>query len=157
MTFPEQGTATSEPVPTADERSMATLAHVLQLVGSFIAPLIIFFLRRNSRFVSFHALQAVFLQLVYMVVWMGFMVVWFAFIFGAVFAGDKSQPPPLFFILLPLIWVLAMAIWVGLLVTAIVYGIKAGKGEWAEYPVIGRWARRVLADEHPAAPPPAAY
>ena len=156
MTFPEQGTPTSEPVPTQDERTMATLAHVLQLVGWFIAPLIIFFIRPNSRFVRFHALQAVFLQLVYMVVWMGVMAVWFAFIFGTVFAGGKSQPPPLFFILLPLIWVLAMGIWILLLVTAIVYGLKAGKGEWAAYPVIGAWARRILEDEHPAAPPPAA-
>jgi uncharacterized Tic20 family protein len=127
-----------EPVPTADERTMATLAHVLQLVGWFIAPLIIFFTKRESRFVSFHALQAVFLQLVYMVLWMGFMVVWFAFIFGTAFGGGKSGPPqPLFFILLSLVWVVAMAIWVGLLVTAIIYGIKAGKGEWAAYPVIG--------------------
>ncbi|MGH9671376.1 MAG: DUF4870 domain-containing protein [Terriglobales bacterium] len=156
MTFPEQGTAASEPVPTADERTMATLAHVLQLVGWFIAPLIIFFLRRNSRFVSFHALQAVFLQLVYMLVWICFMVVWFAFIFGTVFSGGKSEPPPLFLILVPLMWLFAMGIWLLLLVTAIVYGMKAGKGEWAAYPVIGGWARRVLEDGHPAAPP-AAY
>jgi uncharacterized Tic20 family protein len=156
MTFPEQGTASSEPVPTADERSMATLAHVLQLVGSFIAPLIIFFLRRNSRFVSFHALQAIFLQVVYMLAWICFMVVWFAVIFGVVFSGNKSGPPPIFFIFVSLLWLVAMAGWVGLLVTAIIYGIKAGKGEWAAYPVIGGWARRVLADEHPAAPPPAA-
>jgi len=162
MTDLEQGTATSgpfhgaEPVPTQDERSMATLAHVLQLVGWFIAPLIIFFLRRNSRFVSFHALQAVFLQLVYMLVWMGFTVVWIAFLFGTAFGSGKSGPPPMFFIFLPLMWLVAMAAWVGLLVTAIVYGMKAGKGEWAAYPVIGGWARRVLADDPPAAPPPAA-
>ena len=155
MTFPEQGTATGAAAPTADERSMATLAHVLQLVGGFIAPLIIFFLRRNSRFVSFHALQAVFLQLVYMLGWMAFMVVWFAFIFGMGFGGGKSQPTPLLFLLFPLLWLFAMVIWVGLLVTAILYGIKAGKGEWAAYPVIGGWARRVLEDEHPAAPPSA--
>ena len=134
----------AEQVPTADERTMATLAHVLQLVGWFIAPLIIFFIRRESRFVSFHALQAIFLQLVYMVVWMGFMVVWFAFIFGTAFGGRHGPPPPIFFVFIFLAWMLAMVIWLGLLVTAIVYGIKAGKGEWAAYPVIGRWARRVL-------------
>ena len=135
---------------------MATLAHILQLVGWFIAPLIIFFIRRESRFVSFHALQAVFLQLVYMVVWFGFMAVWFAFIFGTVFTSPKSGPPPFFFIFLPLIWLFAMGIWVLLLVTAIVYGIKAGRGEWAEYPVIGGWARRVLEDQRPPAQSPAA-
>ena len=67
----EPGTATSNPIPTQDERTMATLAHVLQVVGWFIAPLIIFFIKRESRFVAFHALQAIFLQLVYMVLWMG--------------------------------------------------------------------------------------
>ncbi|MGH9669283.1 MAG: DUF4870 domain-containing protein [Terriglobales bacterium] len=150
MTDLEQGTAPSEPtpevepVPTQDERTMATLAHVLQLVGWFIAPLIIFFIKRESRFVSFHALQAIFLQLVYMVFWMCFMVLWFAFIFGTAFSGGKSGPPPLIFVFIPLLWLCAMAIWLLLLVTAIVYGIRAGRGEWAAYPVIGRWARRVL-------------
>ena len=144
-TAPAEAAPHAKQVPTADERTMATLAHVLQLVGWFIAPLIIFFIRRESRFVSFHALQAIFLQLAYMVVWMGFMVVWFAFIFGTAFGGGRhGPPPPIFFVVIPLVWVFAMAIWLGLLVTAIVYGIKAGKGEWAAYPVIGRWARRVL-------------
>jgi uncharacterized membrane protein len=37
-----------------------------------------------------------------------------------------------------------MGFWIGMLVIAIVYGIKAGRGEWAEYPVIGRIAKRIL-------------
>ena len=147
---------TTESMPTQDERTMATLAHLLQLVGWFIAPLIIFFVKRESRFVSFHALQAIFLQLAYMVVWGGFMVLWFALIFSTVATGGKSGPPQLVVVVFPLIWLFGMAIWVGLLITAIVYGLKAGRGEWAEYPVIGRWARRVLQDEHPTAAPPAA-
>jgi hypothetical protein len=36
----EAASATALPEPTPDERSMATLAHVLQMVGGFIAPLI---------------------------------------------------------------------------------------------------------------------
>ncbi len=51
--------AVNELVPTQDERTMGTLAHVLQLVGGWIAPLVIFLVKRNSRFVSFHALQRV--------------------------------------------------------------------------------------------------
>jgi len=31
-----------------------------------------------------------------------------------------------------------------MLVVAIVYGIKAGRGEWASYPVLGPLARRIL-------------
>jgi hypothetical protein len=37
---------------TQDDRTMAILSHVLQLVGWWIAPLIIFLLKRGSRFVS---------------------------------------------------------------------------------------------------------
>jgi uncharacterized membrane protein len=59
----------SESVVTQDERTMATLAHALQVVGWWIAPLIIFLIHRKSRFVSFHALQALLLQIVYMVRW----------------------------------------------------------------------------------------
>ncbi len=125
---------------------MATLAHVLQIVGGFIAPLIIFFLRRQSRFVSFHALQAIFLQLVYMLLWGGFMVVWFAFIFGTIATSGKPGPSPVFFIFFLLMWGVGMGMGALVLVTALVYGIKAGKGKWVAYPVIGGWARRVLAD-----------
>jgi hypothetical protein len=31
-----------------------------------------------------------------------------------------------------------------MVVIAIVYGVKAGRGEWAEYPFLGRLARRIL-------------
>jgi hypothetical protein len=30
------------------------------------------------------------------------------------------------------------ALWVGTLVIAILYAIKAGRGDWADYPVIGK-------------------
>lgn len=52
---------------TQDERTMAILAHALQVVGWWIAPLIIFLIQRKSRFVSFHAMQALLLQIAYMI------------------------------------------------------------------------------------------
>lgn len=132
---------------TQDERTMAILAHVLQIVGWWIAPLIIFLVKRESRFASFHALQALFLQILYMLVMSVFMVVWFAGIILLVShaPADKNVPPPTgLFIFMPLIWLGWMVLWVVMLVIAIVYGVKAGQGEWAEYPVLGRLARRVL-------------
>jgi uncharacterized membrane protein len=68
---------------TPDERTMGTLAHVLQLVGGFIAPLIIFLVKRDSRFVSFHALQALLLQALYFVL----MMLMMGAIFATVIAG----------------------------------------------------------------------
>jgi hypothetical protein len=37
-----------------------------------------------------------------------------------------------------------MSIWGAMVVIAIVYGVKAGRGEWVEYPFLGRIARRIL-------------
>lgn len=61
---------------------MAILAHLLQLVGWWIAPLIIFLIKRDSKFVSFHALQALLLQAVYVLVMIMFAILWFITIFA---------------------------------------------------------------------------
>jgi uncharacterized Tic20 family protein len=132
---------------TSDERTMATLAHVLQIVGWWIAPLIIFLVKRDSKFTSFHALQALFLQILYMLLMGIFMVMWIAAVLVVVVHAPqpKDAPPPVgFFVAMPLIWLGWMSLWAVMLVLAIVFGIKAGRGEWSEYPVLGRMARRVL-------------
>lgn len=126
---------------------MATLAHVLQLVGWWIAPLIIFLIKRESKFVSFHALQVLFLQILYMLVTGILMIFW---IIGVLMfmmhasAGKAATPPLEFFFLMPLMWLGWMGAWIAMLVLAIVFGIKAGRGEWAEYPLLGGLARRAL-------------
>jgi uncharacterized Tic20 family protein len=132
--------------PSQDERTMAILAHVLQLVGWWIAPLVIFLVKRESRFTSFHALQALLLQIIQVILMVSFMVLWFGIVFSSIIQHPpaKDGPPPAFFFLFPLIWLGFMACWAGVLVIAIVYGIKAGRGEWAEYPLLGRLARRLL-------------
>ncbi len=48
------------------------------------------------------------------------------------------------FVLFPLFWLSAMGGWALVLVLAIVYGMKAGRGEWAGYPVLGNLARRLV-------------
>jgi uncharacterized membrane protein len=132
--------------PTLDERTMAILAHVLQIVGLWIAPLIIFVIRRESRYVSFHALQALLLQALYLFL----MVVGAFFFFAAViFAAAASHasgvaPPPPLFLLVPMLWLDWLGLWAAMVVAAIVYGVKAGRGEWAEYPYLGRLARKIL-------------
>jgi len=132
--------------PTPDERTMATLAHVLQIVGGWIAPLIIFLVKRESRFVSFHALQVLLLHAVYLVFWVMAIVVFFTVMIStAVMHAHSSGAPPVgLFVLFPLFWLGIMGMWVVILVVAIVYGVKAGNGEWAEYPVLGAVARHIL-------------
>ncbi len=132
---------------TPDERTMAILAHVLQIVGWWIAPLIIFLVKKNSKFTSFHALQALFLQILYMLLMGVFMVVWIAAVLVMVAHAPhaKDAPPPVgFFVVMPLIWLGWIGLWAAMLALAIVFGIKAGRGEWAEYPVLGKLARSVL-------------
>ena len=144
----DQGALAATPVPTKDEQSMAFLAHFLQVFTGFVAPLVIYLIKRESRFVSFHAMQALLWQVVYLVVIM--MV--FMLVFVAMFAtfathppapSPSQAPPPAFFLLFPLVWLVIMCGWVLNLVLGIVFGIKANRGEWAAYPVIGRWARRI--------------
>jgi len=134
--------------PTQDERTMATLAHALQLIGSWIAPLIIFLVNRQSRFVSFHALQALLLQICHVVAIFVAAALWIVLIFSSIMTSAMSKPPSAppvaFFVVFPLVWLLIMAVGVLMLVIAIVYSVKAGQGEWAEYPVLGRLARRLL-------------
>ena len=185
------------PSPGPDERSLAMLAHALQIVGGFIAPLVIFLIRRDSRFVGFHALQALLLQLIYMFFWF----ILFASLFGGMFvfiaressrerrpdhkavaegtqtqkpteekvedgkSGDqqssrqdgtnekqetqeksKAEPPPVwFFLSFFAFWGLNMIVWLVMFIVAIAYSVKASRGEWTAYPVVGRWARRILA------------
>jgi uncharacterized membrane protein len=132
--------------PTQEERSMAILAHVLQIVGWWIAPLIIFLIKRESRFVSFHALQALLLQIVYIVLFVVLLVFFFVFMFAGMIQhppAPHGPPPPILF-LFPFLWLAWMGLWALMLVLAIVYGIKAGRGEWAEYPVVGSLARKLL-------------
>lgn len=140
------------PQPNSDERTMAVLAHALQLVGGWIAPLIIFLVKKDSLFVRFHALQALMLQIVYIGCAIIFGIVWFATIFSTVImhAGDKSaQPPVALFVVFPFLWLFFMGGWVTMIVCAIVYAIKASRGEWAEYPVLGRLARKFLKMDAP--------
>src|SRR6267142_3884643 len=136
-----------ESVITQDERTMAVLAHALQVVGWFIAPLVILIAKRDSRFVAFHALQALLLQVLYVLLWMIFLVVWVATMFGAIArAGSGGTPvaPPEIMLAFPLIWLGGMVFWVLVIVAAVVYSIKAGRGEWAEYPILGKLAKRML-------------
>ena len=137
----------NEEVPiTQDERTMATLAHALQVAGWWIAPLIIFLAHRKSRFVSFHALQALLLQIANLILMAGFMVLWFVMVFATIAhqSADKNAPPVALFVVMPIVWLGYMGMWIFVLVIAIVYSIKAGRAEWANYPLIGRIARRIL-------------
>jgi uncharacterized membrane protein len=104
-------------------------------------------IRRQSRFVSFHALQALLLQIVHTIIVVVLMMLWFSTIFSIVFRQTSGKPPefpPALLVFVPLVWLGFMGLWIGTLIIAILYAIKAGRGEWADYPIIGKLAHKIL-------------
>ena len=137
-------------VPSKDECVIAMLAHVLMIFSWFWAPLIIYFAKRDSRFVAFHALQALVWQIIWVCAWVVTFGAIFALTLSTTFvsggAGGAGTMPPVFVVVFPLLWVGIMGGWVLNLVLGIVFGINASHGEWARYPLLGRWTlRRVKA------------
>jgi uncharacterized membrane protein len=137
------------PEPTQDEKAYAGLAHALMISTWWIGPLVILLIRRSSRFVSFHALQALFWQIIFTSLYVGGM---FAF-FGVVFAAMATMPqnktataqfPTGLFLVMPIFWLIIMGGFAISLTLGILYTLKAMRGEWAAYPVIGRWAARIV-------------
>ncbi len=110
-----------------EDRTLAMLAHVLSLlgyvtvVGGWLPPLLIYFMKRDSQFVAFHALQAVYFTLLVVVAtlavaFIGLMTCGLGFVFAPV---------------VPLVHI----------ILGILTAIKANSGELAEYPLAGGWAR----------------
>lgn len=139
------GANTLEPT-TQDDRTMASLAHGLSVLG-FLAPLIIFLIKRQSRFVSFHSLQALLWHVTYLaLIFLGVFLfgVIFVFIIIASNSAQHGNPPIAAFVLFPVLWLGLALGGITNVVLAVVYAIKAGQGEWANYPIFGKWARRLL-------------
>jgi uncharacterized Tic20 family protein len=128
--------------PTEDERTMAMLAHLLMAFSGFIGPLVIFCVKQNSRFVRFHSLQALIWHVIYLGLTFVFMAVFFIVMMTSLIHNPPqphSQPPPAFVYVFPFIWLGFMGGWVVNVILGAVYAIKANRGEWATYPVYGKW------------------
>jgi len=97
-------------VPTQDEKTMALLSHVLTLVAPFLAPLIIYLLKKDeSAFVAAHAKESLNFQITVLIVVFGLMIT----IIG-----------------LFLIWIVGLAA----LVFVIIATIRASEGKLYRYP-----------------------
>ena len=133
----------TKPIPAAPttkaERSLAMAAHMLQLFTGFLGPLLIYFGGRKSHFVAFHSLQAFLWQLALV---LGFVLIVLLILLGddlGIFQRGSD-------LTVGLVWFLAMAVIYIIpmtLVLAGVFAIKAWRGEWAEYPLIGPLARHM--------------
>jgi uncharacterized Tic20 family protein len=129
MTYP-QGDSLS-----ADEKLWGMLAHLLTLlgyvvvVGEYIAPLVIYLVYKDrSQFVAFHALQALFFQLLALAVVIALVL----FSIVTLGCGILLAAP------------LTIALAIAVLVYTIIAAIQANNGVWYELPIVGRWARNTL-------------
>jgi uncharacterized Tic20 family protein len=135
--------------PAQDEKTMAMLAHILQIFTWWIGPLVIYIVKQDSKFVRFHAMQALLWQIAIIVLGMFGFVLWFGVIFSTVFssagkAGSNQAPPVALFVGMGMIWLGFIVFYFANILFGILFGIKAGRGEWAAYPLIGRWARHIV-------------
>jgi uncharacterized membrane protein len=137
----------ARPIPTQDERTMALLMYILAIFAGWLSPLIFFFVKRDSKFVGFHALQTLFFHIGYLVLGVCGVILWFVLMisFAAASAADpKAAPPLIIFLLFPMIWGGWVLLWLLNMGICIVFGIKAHNGEWPTLPLFGRWARNLV-------------
>ena len=135
--------------PTADEKSMAMMSHLLMIFAGFIPPLVIYLVRRDSKFVAFHAMQGLLWHvLMFILQFFGIAGIMVSMFFTLPHVPQKPDAPNLFpvvfFGFFGVFWILFMLMWMTNTILGIVYCIKASRGEWAEYPLFGRLARRIV-------------
>ena len=99
--------------PTQDEKTMALVAHFGAILTSFVAPLIVYLVKKEeSKFVAFHALQTLYFTLACFAV---------IFVTSFILIGLFLWPIPIIFNILA--------------------GVKVLNGDDFEYPVVGKIAR----------------
>ena len=132
---------------------MALLVNVLAIFSSFLAPLIFYLVKKDSRFVAFYSLQVLIWHAAYALIFFVGMIIAFIFMFSTIVTHPHNapdQPPPsAFFGVFGLVWLWGMGGWVLNLVLGIVYVIKANQGEWARFPVLGDFVLRKILPEQP--------
>jgi uncharacterized Tic20 family protein len=137
---------------TQDEKAYAGLSHALMISTWWIGPLVILLMKKESRFVKFHALQALFWQIIFTSIYFVGMAIVFAVMFTMVLTvpqGKATQPPQFpvaMFVAFPIYWLMIMVGMAISLTLAIMYCLRAMRGQWAGYPIIGRWARRIVGE-----------
>ena len=120
----------SDPSLSPDERMMAMLAHILAIFTGFIAPLVIYLIRKDqSRFVAFHAMQSLMLVGAYIVIMIVLYILVFIITLVTMGIGAVLYIPLMILAFVPMIF-------------QILAGVHANNGEWYEYPVIGQMARK---------------
>ncbi len=130
-----------------DERLLALFSHLSLFLGGILLPIIFWATNRDkSKFVCFHALQALWFHIAYiaLIFVLIFALVLVALVGGAGFSllagsgGGGSEFPVLLIIFMVIFYSLLFAIIFGAIGYSIYMGIKSYKGELVMYPIIGK-------------------
>ncbi len=128
---------------------MAMLAHVLSIFSTFVAPLVIYYVKRKeSPFVAFHAMQALIWHVLFLVGWvLSFIVVFITMAFGQALASPAftrgpDPPSPQVFLGFFAVWAVLMLAWFANLGCTVYMTIRASNGQWSGYPIVGALVRR---------------
>jgi len=138
--------------PTNEERTCAMLAHILGIFSGFLAPAIMILVKKDSKFVLFHSLQALAWHFVLYIFIVGGVILAFASLIAtAQFppVDSKAAPPLAFFAVFGVVWLAAIAGGITNLLLAILYGLKANKGEWAKLPLLGEFVLKQFVFDKP--------
>lgn len=139
--------------PTSDEKVLAALAHASVLL-SFLGPIgatIVWAVQRNkSKYVRYHALQAMGYQALTFWAWF---ISMFVFMFGFIglslvitIATSESSifPPEAMFFIQPVIMLVIFGMWGLMFLIGFIGAIFCILGKDFRYPVIGDWLQRKL-------------
>ena len=119
-----------------DENIAALLAYIFGWIGG----LIFFLIEKESRFVRFHAMQSLLLNVLFVVI---FIVLW---VVSIVMVVISSQLPGALAMVVNLIVTLFwIALWVGLVIAWIMCLIKAFQKHYFKLPIIGNMAEKFSA------------
>jgi uncharacterized membrane protein len=116
------------------------VAALLSYIFTVITGLVFFLIEKSSRLVRFHAMQAILLGAVWIVLLIGLSIVSFVLtLIVGQFSGVLATLISL------VLWLLYFVVWVALVIGWIFCLIKAYQGQYFKLPVIGNFAEKFSA------------
>jgi uncharacterized Tic20 family protein len=144
--------------PTSDEKVLAALAHASVILAFFLGPIgatIVWVSQRNkSKYIRFHALQAMGYQVLSFWAWfISIFVVAFGVIGASLvittFTNESSiLPPEALFFLQPVIMLMIFGMWGVMFLIGFIGAVFCMVGKDFRYPILGSWLQRKLFNEN---------
>jgi uncharacterized Tic20 family protein len=130
--------------PDNDERILALFSHLSIFLGGIVLPIIFWAINKDkSRFVRFHALQAIFFHVAYIAILIAIIIiaaivgVGLGLISAGTFAGGRDGSPFLIIAIILFYGLIFLSLFV-FIGYGIFVGVKSYKGELRRYPLIGK-------------------